>query len=98
MRRKSHPSVALTAPKELDLEQLQILKDREWDKVVAAANVEYNAAMLGAWNRYVTALKADPTKPGDKMWGTHRDYDEQYDQDRIAAVRRFNRATGKLLD
>ncbi len=67
--------------------------EAEWDKALTAASADYIAAMEGAWKKYVIALRADPTKAGDKLWGQERDYDRQFDVDRKAALDRWNKVT-----
>ena len=67
--------------------------EAEWDRVLTAASADYGVAMEGAWRKYVIALKADPTKPGDALWGKERDYDHQFDADRKAALDRWNKVT-----
>jgi hypothetical protein len=75
--------------------------DVEWDRVMETANRDYNAACHGAWQKYLTALKADTRKPGDRTWGKPQEYDKQYDADRQAALTRWELQTntvGKKLD
>ena len=67
--------------------------EAEWDKTLTVASGDYSAAMEGAWRKYVIALKADPTKPGDALWGKERDYDKEYDRDRQIALGKWNRTT-----
>lgn len=93
MAKKSSLPVAPVAPKPPDAEQLRRVREHDWDKAVTAANVEYSNATLGAWNHYCAALRDDSTKPGDRLWGKTRDYDEKYDRERDAAVKRFNQVT-----
>ena len=56
----------------------------EWDKAQEEATKSYNAAMNGAWQRYLAALKLHT---GKSSAGT--DFDKQYDIDREQAVRQW---------
>lgn len=67
--------------------------DAEYDKALSTASADYTAGMEAAWRKYVIALKADPTKPGDKLWGHERDYDRQFDEDRATALKRWETVT-----
>jgi len=105
VRKKSHPSTQPTSTTPaivvFDPEKAQKAAEAEWDKVFTSANIEYQHGMDAAWRKYVSALKADPTKPGDKLWGAERDYDRQYDKGQRAALDRFEAAMGaadKLLE
>ncbi len=93
-RKKSHPPTQPTpALVVFDPEKAQKALEAEWDKAITAANVEYQRNMDTAWRKYVSALKADPTKPGEALWGKERDYDRQYDKDQRTALDRFNAAS-----
>jgi hypothetical protein len=101
-RKKSHPPTQPTpALVVFDPEKAQKAIEAEWDKAFTAANTEYQRNMDTAWRKYVSALKADPTKPGEELWGKERNYDCQYDKDQRAALDRYNttmNAADKLLE
>lgn len=91
-KKKSHPEQQPTV-RIPDQSPNTILREIEdtWEKDFEEANRNYDAAMYGAWQRYISALR---DHGDEKSGGTN--FDLQYDKDRAAALARFHAASDSL--
>jgi hypothetical protein len=64
--------------------------DYAWDKAQQEAQKAYDMLMHGAWQRYITALKAHGVKPSGKT-----DFSTQYDREREMALKGWRDTTEK---